>query len=98
MPREKTLIMIHRSAGWKLLLRMLGVALGGVEHVRGFPPARHAECVRVEHVPLVPLTHLSPFPVAATTATPSRSIALTGQSQRKPRSARRGTLVKISQN
>ena len=39
-PREKTLVMVHRQAGWKLLLRMMSVALGGEQHVRGFPPAR----------------------------------------------------------
>ena len=40
-PPLKTLVIVHRYAGYKLLLRMLGKRLGG-EVVRGFPAARTA--------------------------------------------------------
>ena len=40
-PARKTLIICHRYAGYKLLLRMLATRLGS-DAVRGFPPARTA--------------------------------------------------------
>ena len=36
---EKTLVIAHRHAGCKLLLRMLAQAIGP-DYVRGYPPAR----------------------------------------------------------
>ena len=48
-PQKKTLILVHRYAGYKLLLRLLAQRLGG-HAVRGFPPARTAAEKRDTHV------------------------------------------------
>ena len=50
--------MVHRSAGFKLLLRMMAGTLGGPQHVRGFPPARTFSEQRDESLrPLLGLPH-----------------------------------------
>lgn len=56
-PPLKTLVIIHRNAGYKLLLRMLARRLGE-EKVRGFPPARTlAERRDAQLLPLLGFAH-----------------------------------------
>ena len=65
-PNRKTLIICHRYAGYKLLLRMLAAALGP-QQLRGFPAARTAADKRDEAL----------LPFLGVTLTPTLTLTLT---------------------